>query len=161
MIATEIQIIGRLFEFIGSYKADELMHASDSPLVTANVRAALAALARARAEAPSRPVVEDSTAHSHRNGGSERLRRIEEALFDALARDTSIKSAGDIVRIAARVGIPLPFTAKDGRSRVVSRLRRELHRLPSKQRESKYRQLLRELQPNQTEGWFKLIRGEP
>jgi len=160
MSSIDIQIISRLFEFLGSYKPEELASAAGSPLVTANVRDALASLARARADTTAQsPAIESRETPS--NGGPRLLKMLESQFYSALADGQSATSASEIASLASRAGVQITFGHKDGRARVVARLRRELDRLSPKEREQKYRVLLRELRPNQTEGWFKVIRGEP
>jgi hypothetical protein len=158
MTSTDIQIMSRLFEFLSSYKPEELVSAAKSPLVTAHVREALSALAKARAETQtetSTPVVREPS-----NGGSRVLKVLEGEFYAALNDGQLAPTAADIARVVARVGIHVTAGSKDGRSRIVGRVRRELDRLPPKEREQKYKLLLRELRPNQTEGWFNVIRGK-
>jgi enoyl-CoA hydratase/carnithine racemase len=159
MTSVEIQIISKLFDFLGAYKADELTAAATSPLVTANVHDALVALAKARAEAPTvrTPAAPDNGAT---NSTPRTLKALEAHLYAVLGDRDSTRSAAELGEILARVHVHVRVGPKDGRSRVIERLRRELSRLPAKEREQKVRLVLRELRPNQTEGWFKVIRGE-
>lgn len=158
MSSNEIQVISRLFDFLGAYSADELTAAAGSPLVTMNVRDALLALARARAETtgPIQIPLEATPA----NGTPRALKMLEEQLYAILTDNASAPSTPDLARALSRTSIRVQVSSKDGRSRIISRLRRELDKLSPKEREQKYRQLLRELRPNQTEGWFKVIRGD-
>lgn len=154
MSNTEIQLIARLFEFMSAYKADELSNAASSSLITNHVRAALIALAKARAEDRA-PVQVDP------NGGESKQTRLTEAQALSLLEDPGIlKSNADILRAVNAAGISMSAAVKESRSRLVGRIRKELATLPARERDLKCRQLVRELRPNQTEGWFKVIRRD-
>lgn len=155
MTATEIQIIGRLFDFLSSYEPEELSKAASSPLVTDNVRNALQALARARAEKRPERAVQTATGNDLPHGDL-----LETELYKTLLDPAILPTARDIVAALDRVGLRVAASKKDGRARVIERVRRQLNARPVREREKIVKQLLRDLRPTQTEGWFKVIRGE-
>jgi hypothetical protein len=158
MTSTDIQIIGRLFDFLSAYRPEELSMAASSSLITENIREALLALARARAE---NSVKIHSAAAPRANGSAGRqLRLLESQFFDVLTDINSIKSNAHLLDILSRAGVRLTTTSKDSRARILSQLRRNLDHLPPSRREDLMKEILRMVRPNQTEGWFKVIRGE-
>ena len=158
MTALDIQIIGRLFDFLSSYEPEELSKAASSSLVTDNVRGALLALARARAE--HRAARAPSPTASPANGVSRQSEFLESEVQATLSDTTILPTSADVVSALERVGIRVVSNRKDGRARVVERAKREFSHLPPRERDRRYKQLLRELRPTETEGWFKVIRGE-
>jgi hypothetical protein len=158
MTNTEIQIIGRLFDFLSSYEPEDLSKAATSPLVTENVRNALHALARARAEkrADRQRPTQPTNGTDQRQGGD----FLEAEVYKTLLDPAVLPTSRDIVAALAQVGVQISASKKDGRARVVERVKRELDKQSPRDREKIFKQLLRELRPTQTEGWFKVIRGE-
>lgn len=157
MAGNEIQIISRLFEFLSAYQPQELAQAASSPLITQNVREALLALARARAEntSTSEPVRASANGTDGRH-----LRLLETQFIEALKDPHVVPSNSQLLNLLLEEGFRVRATAKDSRSRIIGQARRSLDTFPPSRREQVIKDVLRRLKPNQTEGWFKVIRGE-
>lgn len=157
MAENEMQIISRLFDFLAAYQPEDLAHAASSPLITQNVREALLALARARAENPAATDAPRPSA----NGSDGRHTRLLEAQFIEALKDTEvIPTNSKLLELLLGNGFRIRATSRDSRDRIISQARRHLDNFPAARREQVIKDMLRSLKPNQTQGWFKVIRGE-
>lgn len=153
-----LEIIGKILDLLATYDAAQLKDASESRFASRELRHILFLLARAR-ELTGRQKLR-RMAGPETQPGPDELTRLEARVRDALSDSKKLRTTSDIAEIARRSGIPLSLKPKESRSRVVARLLRLIRELPKSERSQKLQALGRELSLTQTEGWFKVIRGD-
>ena len=159
----QIAIISRVLDLLSTYDARQLESAAASGLVAGDVREAISALARARANKGDATVGRKNGSPKAPGSTTRRdegvSKRIERDIRAALLDQSVVGSAHDLAELLAKTEVGAPYRSKDGRGRLVDRFFRAIEPLSPTERSEKLQILLRNLKPNDTEGWFRVIRG--
>lgn len=160
----QIEIITRVLELLSAYDTSQLERAASSPLVSGDIRNAISSLARARATNTKSPtgnrsdsVGRESRTTTRRDGSVSK--RIEADIRAALLDSGVVGSSAELAALLSSAKVGIEFRPKDGRERLVERFFRALKTFPADEQRDKLQLLLKSLRPNDTEGWFRVIRG--
>lgn len=154
-----LETVAKLYTLLSEFSADDLTEAS-AIADNSHMGLALRALARAKREIeekqrrrhPDRHVSENKKSHPAKNGIESKLERV-------VLDPNVFESNHDVAKFLTSLGLPATFRGKDGRQKMLHRLRYGLDRVAEDHRRAALSKLASALPKSETSGWFEAIRG--